>query len=98
MRELLRNVAKHAQTDQARLSLRRSDQNLQVEVEDRGKGFDPGDQSRQVESGRFGLFSIRERLEYLHGTFTIWSVQGAGTRVTLSVPLATGKAVGRGSF
>ena len=91
IRELLINVAKHAQTDQATLALRRRDQTLQIEIEDRGKGFDPAQQSRQVESGRFGLFSIRERLEYLQGSFKIRSAPGKGARVTLTVPLEAEK-------
>jgi signal transduction histidine kinase len=68
------------------------DSSLEVEVEDRGKGFDPAEQSRQVESGRFGLFSIRERMEYLSATFKVWSRTGEGTKVRLTVPLTAHKA------
>jgi PAS domain S-box-containing protein len=97
VRELLINVVKHAQTNQATLSVRKCNQSLQIEIEDRGKGFDPADQSRHIESGHFGLFSIRERLEYVGGTFNIRPVPGEGTTVTLTVPLATGRAAGRGT-
>ena len=92
VRELLINVAKHAHTDQAILSLRKTNNLLQIEVEDQGRGFDPASQSSMVEAGHFGLFSIRERLEYLGGTFKIQSVRGAGTKVTLSAPLSVRKA------
>jgi signal transduction histidine kinase len=92
--EILINVAKHAAIDRATLSLKRTDDTLQIEVEDRGKGFDPSEQSRHVESGHFGLFSIRERLQYLGATFKIRSAPGEGTTVTLTVPL---KAVANGN-
>ena len=94
VRELLINVAKHAQTDRAYVSLKIADARLQVEVADCGKGFHPDDQSRHVESGHFGLFSVRERLEYIGGTFKICSTPGRGTTVTLTATLASGRVSG----
>ena|SRR5205809_1320020 len=96
VRELLINVAKHAQTDRAHLSLQRIDQSLQIKVEDRGKGFDLADQSHHVDSGHFGLFSIPERMEYVGGTSTIRSSPGGGTEVNLTAPLASAKAANSG--
>jgi len=92
VREVLINVAKHAQTDRANLSLRRIDRTLQIEIEDHGKGFNVADQSHHVESGHFGLFSVRERMEYVGGTFMIQSAPGAGARVILTAPLASASA------
>jgi PAS domain S-box-containing protein len=95
MRELLINVAKHAQLNRATMSLRRMDGNkLQVEVKDDGKGFDLAQQFHHVESGHFGLFSVRERLEYLGGTFKLRSAPGKGTTATLIVPLAAAHGEG----
>ena len=87
VRELLINVAKHAETDQALVSIRRLDHTLQISVEDEGKGFNPSSPTHLVGTGRFGLFSLRERLEYLNGTFQIQSVPGDGTTAILTVPL-----------
>jgi PAS domain S-box-containing protein len=92
VRELLINAAKHSQTNRASLSLRRGDRSVQIEIEDRGKGFDLADQSHHVESGHFGLFSVRERMEYVGGTFKIRSAPGHGAKVTLTAPLATANA------
>jgi PAS domain S-box-containing protein len=86
IRELLINVAKHAGTNFASLSVRESDACVSVVVKDLGKGFDVNDQSHSVQEGHFGLFSVRERLEYLGGAFKIKSARGAGTTVTLTVP------------
>jgi PAS domain S-box-containing protein len=87
VRELLTNVAKHAQTGRAKVSLRRVNQSLQVQVEDQGRGFNPAD-SFHPDSGHFGLFTIGERLRGLKGILKVRSVAGKGTTVTLIAPLA----------
>jgi signal transduction histidine kinase len=87
VRELLINVAKHANTDTAILSLKKLACGIQVGIEDHGKGFEPAFQSRDVEAGHFGLFSIRERVEYLGGTFSIQSAPGKGARICLTMPI-----------
>lgn len=85
--ELLTNVAKHADARQAVVTVGRFRGRVRVEVADDGVGFDV---SRIPASARgrecFGLFSIRERLEYLGGRMTIHSAPGAGTTVVLDVP------------
>jgi PAS domain S-box-containing protein len=87
IRELLTNVAKHAETGRAVVSLRRVNHALQIQVEDQGKGFDPAD-SFHPGSGHFGLFTITERLRGLKGILKIRSAAGKGTTVTMIVPLA----------
>lgn len=88
VRELLSNVVEHAQTDTARIRMRRFDHDyLWIEVSDPGTGFDP----TRVEvvagiPGGFGLFNIRERLELLGGRMEIQSVPGQGTRVAIVAP------------
>lgn len=88
VRELLINTAKHAGTDTASVRFRTTDRVGEVTVEDKGRGFDLAAQPGHVEAGHFGLFSIRERMEYLGGQMVIRSAPGEGTRITLSVPLA----------
>lgn len=87
-RELLWNVVKHAQTNQAKIFYRLGDGELTLEVSDRGQGFDGAhftDRSSSAE--RFGLFSIGERLELYGGRLDVDSVPGRGTRATLSIPV-----------
>lgn len=63
-RELLMNVMKHSQTTQAAVTVTFGDeQPLVVTVTDRGAGFDPA--VAQVARDKFGLFSIRERMQAL---------------------------------
>jgi signal transduction histidine kinase len=92
VRELLINVARHAKTEFAALKVRKHRSNVVVVVEDRGKGFDVEALVRPSMARRFGLFSIRERLEYLGGTFEIKSTPGKGTKITLTAPLLAAKA------
>ena len=88
VRELLFNIKKHAETNEATISLKRIvSHELQVKVEDAGKGFHLSDALHDFTSpGKFGLFSIRERLEALGGSIHIDSEVGQGTRITLVVP------------
>jgi PAS domain S-box-containing protein len=89
VRELLINVVRHAATNRAVLSVRKVDNKLQLEVRDKGKGFDVTDQVRHVESGHYGLFSIQERLGSLGATFKIRSAPGKGATATVTVSLKT---------
>jgi len=85
-RELLINTAKHAKTDRAKLSVRTPKREIRITVEDRGKGFD-FQQATSVESGRFGLFSVRERLSTIGGVLKVRSSPGTGTATTITAPL-----------
>jgi PAS domain S-box-containing protein len=86
LRELLINVAKHAEANEAEVKILRCEGCVRVIVSDCGKGFDA---KRLAEFDRqgFGLFSISERIESLGGRMSIHSIPGEGTRVTLEVPL-----------
>jgi len=75
--------------DKIRPSLVADGGNVQlIDVEDDGIGFDPARISADMDqNGRFGLFSIRERLEPLGGHVEVASKPGQGTKVTLMGPL-----------
>ena len=92
VRELLINVVKHAQAHRVKVSIRKVDSDICVGVEDDGVGFNPAKMASMLtETGGFGLFSIRERLEQLGGHLEIESEPGHGTRVTVMAPLKQGK-------
>ena len=86
IRELLVNVARHANTDQATVSLRRDVARLQVVVEDAGEGFDVAYLDQMGQASHFGLFSIQEHLLHIGGRLTIESKLGEGTRCLLTLP------------
>jgi PAS domain S-box-containing protein len=86
VRELLINVARHAQAKNIRVFIGRQDTNLQVKIEDDGLGLGLSPTTGDGPWG-FGFFSIGERLKYLGGHLEVTSEPGWGTRVTLQVPL-----------
>jgi signal transduction histidine kinase len=59
---------------------------VEVVIEDDGVGFDPDDM-RRTDVPRFGMATMRERAEAVGGTFEIAAVPGAGTRVTVHLPI-----------
>ncbi|MFA5111674.1 MAG: CHASE3 domain-containing protein [Desulfobaccales bacterium] len=86
--ELLVNVVKHARARNVEVSLARAGEQLRVTVADDGVGFKMAEIAPSQGKRRgFGLFSIRERLKPFGGVLEVHSDIGAGTRITLSVPL-----------
>jgi len=81
--EMLFNVIKHAQVNEAEIRVRRISRCLCLSVADRGCGFDPQDLK---ESSGFGLRSIRERVALLGGRMKIKSAEGQGSRFHIVVP------------
>ena len=79
--EALTNVVRHGTCGEARLELRRLRGTVQLEVMDRGVGFDP----RQVPEGA-GIRGMRERALLAGATLDVESTSGAGTLVRLRVP------------
>ena len=89
VQELLFNLVKHARAKTAGVSVRKKAHALEIVVEDDGVGFDVDESKSQFsQTGGFGLFSIRERLDHFGGRFEIRSNPGLGTRIMISVPLA----------
>jgi len=86
IRELLVNVAKHAGASKCRVTLARADDVVTVQVEDNGRGFTPIS-TANYGAGGLGLFNIRQRLEHLGGGLELSTHPGAGTTVTLVVPV-----------
>jgi signal transduction histidine kinase len=83
VQEGLNNVVKHARTDRATVTARFERQRVVLQIEDRGRGFDPERVAETAES--IGLASMRERVESLAGTLKIVSSPEQGTRITVEV-------------
>ncbi len=77
--EALNNVAKHAQTDHAEVTLRLTDESVSLLIEDHGVGFDPDALGRQTT--HLGLTSMRQRARVMGATFAVKSEPGAGTSI-----------------
>lgn len=87
--EACNNVLRHARTDQAWIRLSFEPEQVQLEIEDHGAGFDPRQIFRPPRG--WGLAGMRERLEALNGHLELTSSPGQGTRVTATIPLARTK-------
>jgi len=87
VRELLINVAKHAQTDSASVECRLRDRKLLIRVSDRGIGYDASVVAARPRRG-LGQMMLRERLSLIGGTAEVRTAPGSGTVVQLSVPIA----------
>lgn len=89
MRELLFNVVKHAGVNQACVDLSLTDQGqIRAVVSDAGCGFDQSSPPLRAPAGSgFGLFAVRERVEWLGGMLQIDSQPGKGTRTTVLLPM-----------
>ena len=86
VRELIINALKHAKADSVKINISRNGKAVQILVQDDGVGFD----TKILEnshSGGYGLFSIKERLEYMGGHFEVESRKGQGSCFTIIAPL-----------
>ncbi len=84
-REALNNVVKHSAASEVRIAARRRDGNLELSIQDNGRGFDSG----VVRPGAMGLTGMRSRIESLGGRFQLESAPGAGTRIRINVKWQT---------
>jgi signal transduction histidine kinase len=88
VRELLINVIKHSRASKVKVSIRRTDNSIEITVKDNGIGFNPAEaKTMAAKTAKFGLFSIRESVEQLGGHFEIESKPDAGCTATIAVPL-----------
>jgi len=86
VQEALVNCAKHAQAKRAVVHVARKDKVVTCAVRDNGVGFDPAEAETRTGRG-LGLSGMRERLQPLHGTFTIHSSAETGTELLITIPL-----------
>ncbi|MBI3158853.1 MAG: sensor histidine kinase [Chloroflexi bacterium] len=83
VQELLNNSSLHSQASQIKVHLDMGAEQVRLEVEDNGKGFDTEKAER---TGGLGITLIRERADMLGGSFKVDSVIGEGARITLILP------------
>jgi len=90
VRELLINIVKHAQAQEVTLEIERCGDSIKITITDDGVGFDVADVfTASLRSRGFGLFNIKERLEYIGGGIEMHSRHGQGSRFTLTARLDT---------
>jgi PAS domain S-box-containing protein len=92
--EALTNIGKHAHARNVSMKVKKDEDRISFFVEDDGKGFDVKHAAMKEGSERgLGLATMDERARMLGGAFDLWSEEGKGTRITLSIPIRKGESL-----
>jgi len=86
VRELLRNVVKHAGVLSAQVLVEEAGDSLRIVVSDQGRGFEWQLDMFGSRTNGFGLWSIADRLREVGGTIRIRSAEGSGARFEMVIP------------
>jgi signal transduction histidine kinase len=81
LQEALNNVSRHSEAKEAWIRLRFGADQLEMDVEDHGKGFAPSNGQSGI-----GLIAMRERAGILGGTLSVGPAPTGGTLVQLCIP------------
>ncbi len=89
--EALTNVGKHAGAKNVSVSIEKQEDRVSFVVKDDGKGFDVKKALTHHALDRgLGLSTMEERIRMLKGSLTLWSQEGAGTRISFTIPISNG--------
>jgi signal transduction histidine kinase len=87
VQEGLNNAIRHAKGAGQRVAATNRDGIVEIEITDRGPGFDA---ASLAVSGRLGLAGLRERIEASGGVLEIEAATGRGTRLRARLPVDQG--------
>lgn len=83
IQEIITNIVKHSQANQATINLTQHDDSINIIIEDNGKGFD----FNSTNKNGMGLTNIQKKIEFINGTFTVDSYKNKGTTIIIDIPL-----------
>ncbi|HZG59662.1 MAG TPA: histidine kinase [Anoxybacillus sp.] len=83
IQESVQNALKHAEPTEIQVKIEMTNNYIFIIVKDNGKGFDTSVKKENA----FGLIGMKERVDLLEGKLEIRSKIGAGTVVTIQIPL-----------
>ncbi|HMU11257.1 MAG TPA: sensor histidine kinase, partial [Ferruginibacter sp.] len=86
--EALTNITRYAKAGKVAVSLDIDDENILLNIEDNGSGFD---MALTKTKKSFGILGMKERVVSLNGNFDLDSAVGKGTRIRISLPLTKQK-------
>ena len=92
LQESLTNVQRFANTPRVRLRIRTTEDRIEVEIEDYGRGIQTAKSKsaqESVERRGVGIQGMTERIRQLGGRLEITSVPKRGTLVTATIPLCS---------
>ncbi len=82
VQEALTNIARHADVKTAKIRIWTDRSNLNLTIEDEGKGFDL--EQVLAEGNSTGVAGMRERVLFLNGDFQIETAKDKGTKISAS--------------
>jgi signal transduction histidine kinase len=83
--EALTNIFRHSKASQVRISLKMQNGHVVLKVNDNGVGIS----KKQLSSLRsFGIIGMRERAQFLGGTFEVKGVKNKGTAIVVTIPVS----------
>jgi ligand-binding sensor domain-containing protein/signal transduction histidine kinase len=85
-REAMRNAITHGRATELEAELSFSNQSFSMRIRDSGVGIDPLVLREGRRRGHWGLPGMRERANSVGAEMRIWSEQGAGTEIEITVP------------
>lgn len=85
IQECLGNIIKHAEASEIKVTIKQTETQVLIKVEDNGKGFDVKAKSENKMQGGFGLMGMTERVRMLNGTISIESQIGTGTTTKIEL-------------
>ncbi|MDQ8003461.1 MAG: histidine kinase [Pedobacter sp.] len=85
VQEAVNNIIKHANASEALVQLNVSDMQLDITIEDNGKGFDVNG----IKKNGLGISNLINRIQLLNGSHEISSTINEGTNIYINIPLGT---------
>ncbi|MGH1387170.1 tetratricopeptide repeat-containing sensor histidine kinase [Kordia sp.] len=82
IQESIQNINKYAQAENVILDFHKNGDHIILTIKDDGVGFDQAKRSSGI-----GLKNMKSRVTLLHGQFTINSIPGKGTSISVDVPM-----------
>ena len=87
VQEGLTNIRKHADASQVIVRLSVSFSHIMLHIEDNGKGFEVNNRlAAALDERRMGIWSMEQRVAFLHGEMKIESGRMHGTKILVKVP------------
>ncbi|TVY09326.1 sensor histidine kinase [Paenibacillus cremeus] len=92
VQEAFSNVMKHANASHVALELTFQQQMVKATITDNGGGFIVDNIDKKIGQGsHYGLMGMRERVELLEGRMELQSTVGAGTKLSMVIPVKESK-------
>jgi PAS domain S-box-containing protein len=88
--EVLTNALRHAQASRIIATIAFGSDDVRLEFDDDGRGFDPA-----ARSEGYGLLGMRERVHAMDGQMEVRSSKSRGTKVSIRLPAASPDAAGQ---